>query len=516
MSRGPAMLPDTPPGFFVSLLPLAGFLLWFVVGLPWGPHNEAFDWIVRLDTLSLFRAAFAQLPSVITPRPLGVALAWLTYRLGGHDTAATQFLNAGFALLAWWWLARAVPARRLFALVALVVGGIGFAGYIWVFHVHGIFYGPLLLFVAWLVRRDREAIRAGTLATVAAVAALTALAHPFALPLAVAFAAGAMLEHRPLRSAAGWRAAGLLVAVVAVLYVVLVPAAKRGLSGDPLLGWRVSFATTEVNRVVSLGAIALAGLAAHGLATGPRRVLAVAGAVAAGAALLAIHGPVLPLWLALCALVCVRHGRWTLLALLAASALIPLANPTGSPTYAVFVLFVAAAVTAQDRDLEAGLRFLREPVAAVVLAGSVGLGLVLRAGVNVPVASRAARPLLAERERSLQMPEIARRLLRSPERASPLRFARGSGNPVDVDATDRRYRPPTEDRHLATWLDHLRGGPATGETLFVAFGDDPRAAGGQVVLSVHGRYAGDATVFRRPSFASADTIAHPFRPEPGR
>ena len=41
---------------------------------------------------------------------------------------------------------------RLFSLFALVAGGVFFAGYIWAFHLHGIFYGPLLLYVAALLR----------------------------------------------------------------------------------------------------------------------------------------------------------------------------------------------------------------------------------------------------------------------------------------------------------------------------------------------------------------------------
>jgi len=226
-----------------------------------------------------------------------------------------------------------------------------------------------------------------------------------------------------------------------------------------------------------------------------------------GGALLVLGWPVLPLWLAAAALACARQGRWMLLALLGSCALLPCVNPTGSPTYAVFAMFVAAAITAFDLDLESRLAWLGEPVAAVVLAGALALAIALRAGVAVPVASAAARPLLAERERTVQLTTLVERFLRSGERTHPLVFARGSGNPIDLDATDRRFRPPTENRHLGTWLGHRRGAePPEGDTLYVAFGGDPLAAGGQVLLAVHGRLAGDAIVFRR---AAAGTAAAP-------
>lgn len=136
----------------------------------------------------------------------------------------------------------------------------------------------------------------------------------------------------------------------------------------------------------------------------------------------------------------------------------------------------------------------------------MGLGLALRAGVPVPVASAAARPLVLERERTAQFPALLREYLASEWGSHPLRFARGFDRPAEGDAVDRRFRPPTNDIHLATWLAHLRGGaPAEGETLYVAFGGDPLATG-EVVLAVRGRTAGDAIVFRR---ASAGTAAAP-------
>lgn len=509
MSRGPAApaLPATPAmahtGVALEVLPLAGFLVWFLVGLPWGPHIESFDWIVRLDTLSLPQAAFAHLPSVLSLRPLGIALAWVAYRLCGHDVALGQFVNAALSLLAWWWLGRAVAERRTFALVAMTVGGVCFAGYIFVFHLHGVFYAPLLLFAAALVHLANRPLSAGTLLWVLGAAMIAACFHPFALPLAVAFAAGAVVESRALRTAAGLGAAAALLAGAAALYLLLVPAYLRGPLGEPLHGWRVSFAATEVNPAVSLTAALLAVLTARGLAAGRARLAAVALVTGLAASLLALRWPVLPLWLAVAGLAGVAQGRWALAATLAACVALPAANPTGSPTYAVFAIFLAAALTAAAARVEDRLGWLGAPAAAALLALALGLGIALRAGVPIPVVSAAARPLVAERERTTQFPLLVREFLASKWGGHPLRFAREFELPIEGGAVDRRHRPPTNNVHLATWLAHLRAGaPAAGETLYVAFGGDPLAVG-EVVLSMHGRAAGDALVFRRASVEPA-------------
>jgi len=73
---------------------------------------------------------------------------------------------------------------------------------------------------------------------------------------------------------------------------------------------------------------------------------------------------------------------------------------------------------------------------------------------------------------------------------------------VDVDAVDRRFRPPTGRTHLTTWLDWKRGGAATGhDTLVLAFGGETRP-GMDTLFVARGRYAGDALVLHRASAVS--------------
>jgi hypothetical protein len=93
------------------------------------------------------------------------------------------------------------------------------------------------------------------------------------------------------------------------------------------------------------------------------------------------------------------------------------------------------------------------------------------------------------------------RLMASPWKGEPVRFAVATGDPVKVNAVRREVRPPTEDSHLATWLDWKRGGPPTGrDTLVLAFGG-ATLPGMDTLFVAHGRYAGDALVLRRSSAA---------------
>jgi len=481
------------------VLAVTGLAFWFVVGLPWGPHNESFDWIVRLEQRTLWAALFEKFPSVLSLRPLGTGPAWVLYRLGGHDVSAVQVVNAALALFAWGWLVGGAHERRLLALLSFVAGGVFFAGYIWVFHLHGIFYGPLLVYVASLARAARGALDLRSLLGAFVGGVITALAHPYALPLGVAFALGAIAETPALRSREGVAAAAVVVTGSLVVYVLLVPGASREVAGEPLAGLLTSYRTSEVNIAGSVVAALLAAWTASRAWPAARTMAALTTLILAGAGK-AAGLPVLPLWIAWACVKCARGGHWAMTSLLAACALLPIANPTGSPTYALFAILVATCASALDeRGADAALDRVRW-VPAAATAALLALALAVRAGLPVPFVSRLARPLLAEGERTRQLEVLADRLLASPYRREPVRFATATANPVDLnvrDAVDRRFRPPTEDHHLTTWLDWKRGGAATGrDTLLLAFGGETRA-GTDTLFVARGRYAGDALVLRR-------------------
>ena len=115
--------------------------------------------------------------------------------------------------------------------------------------------------------------------------------------------------------------------------------------------------------------------------------------------------------------------------------------------------------------------------------------------------------MFVEGERTRQLELLGEKLVASPWRDHPARLLRSAVKPTEADAIDRRFRPPTEDAHLATWLDWKRGTPpAATDTLVLTFGGET-VAGMDTVLLARGRYAGDALVLRRSSAAMApDTL----------
>ena len=178
--RGPDSAPRPPRGLAdiaFRLVAMAGVCFWFAVAFPWGPHNEGYDWIVRFDTMAPGAILLHGLPAVVSWRPIGIGLAWLLYRWGGGTGEWVQLANAAFVALAWWRLAGQLAPRRVFAVLGLLAGGALFSGYIFLFHIHGVFYGPLLLYVVELLGAGRREATPGALGRMLALGAACALVH---------------------------------------------------------------------------------------------------------------------------------------------------------------------------------------------------------------------------------------------------------------------------------------------------------------------------------------------------
>jgi hypothetical protein len=226
---------------------------------------------------------------------------------------------------------------------------------------------------------------------------------------------------------------------------------------------------------------------------------------ATGVAGLAIALPVLgqsalPVWILACLVKLGREGRWSWVLMLALAAIFPIAYPTGSPTYTVPALLIATAALAfHSEGLEAAFARLPDLAASATVLLTIFLVLAVRSNIPVPVVSRLAEPLLAERERTQQMEIVLGWAHISSYRDDAVVLFREARSPSEAqNAVERLHRPPTQQAHLDRYLEEERGGSPTGsDTLVVSFGSEP-VPNADLVFKQPGRYAGEARVYKRP------------------
>ena len=487
-----------------GFMAVLGFSFWFFLAYPFANHNESFVIVTQLEQMDLSDVLTDRIYPVANYRPLGQAVAWVGYHIGGGNSSAVQLFNYIVAAIAWLVLFFALREHRVFSYAAFVVGGFLFPGYIYLFHLHGVFYSPLLLLLAVLFLLETRPLSAGVLWAAAFTALVAAFFHPYALPILVAALVGFTLE-RPREFGAFGRILGgvVLGAVTLLVVMVILPRHDSALTSHEMLsGLVTSYRMTEVNAAVSVVVAVLAVLTAWSYPVQAKVRWLVLIASLAGIALALVLGlPVLFVWIGVTLVKLVLMKKWWLVFVIGGTAMLPAPAASGSPTYAIFVIMSCTGALALSwGEAEARLARWGDGLAILLIATTLIVFALFRSGVEIPVLSRVAHPIFAERERTFQLEEIVSWLVRSEyARYEPVLLNK-SGNPrLAPDAVERAHRPPTIQEYLSKYTRYKRQNEALpGKTVLIGFGGE-EVPGGTLLYSVDSQHAGQACVFLPPS-----------------
>lgn len=481
------------------VLAVSSLTFLFALGFPWQHHDESLVWAIDLQSLSFWGSLLPRaVRYVASYRPFGMALAWLTFKASGGGLWLQQLINYAVTVFAWLLALAAVRDRLSFAWLSFLCGAAFFSGYIYLFHLQGVFYGPLLAFVAWLLVQDER----GTALTWSAVmqllliATVAALFHTFAYLLLAAFLGGRCIqdltEHRAVSVPAV--AFGVLMCGCGIL--LLLYGSKAIGPAYALTGLTLSYRLLEVSPLTGLISAPLAVLACTTLQEKRLRVVCIALAVIASLALAAMHLPVVLAWIGICLLKAVLQRRLGLAALIAVSAALPAVTGTGSPTYALVVLLPVCKATVDGFDAHGALRRMQRGLAVAAIITLLLAYMAILSGA-IPRLDRVVSPLLSEKEKTHQMMEMFTWLDANPAVKGDLRLCQPAGLPVNSPvARDRRYRAPTDDGTLTYYLKGRYGERLVQGTphLLLCFGG--QSAGTARLHTVEGRWAGSATLQR--------------------
>jgi len=496
--------------FIVAVL---GFSFWFFIALPFASHRETYWWLAMTHT-----QAFAKAFSVIsvTYRPVAQGVTWLAFLILDPRIFPTSVLRQalfqgfvyGMFVLAWWLIYRAAPERRLFAVVALIVGGVFFPGYVHLFHIYGIMYGPAMLTLGALLYLDASNTFKNRELWFAIVAVLLVLWHPFATALFVGFYFGFYFETFRKRNRTQHLQAIviLLVGMIAIVALaVLFPRTDAMMSlHTRLFGFLVSYRTSEVNLAASLVAFLLTQAIVFSMDLSLKLKTTVFLFASLLSAVLFLKSlPLLLLWLCAALIKLLYLRCWSLFFLTLTAAVLPFGAGIGAPVFALFAIILAAYATSLGWfRVERSLSFVKTRYVVAAIIASAIVILMVRVGINVPIVTKFAQPLLAEREKTYQLEHILAWLHKSDYCGYEIGFIDDADSPIDsvASAMIRRNRPPSslEDVQLF-WnsvLQCQRGERLNNkrEIAIVTFGGQT-LANLRPVFQVPGRYADDATVW---------------------
>jgi len=492
-----------------GLTAILGISFWFFLAFPFGNHNESYEWISIFKTASLHDILTKTIRPVVTFRPLAQATAYLAYKLSGGSIYYAELLNYFLAALSWIIVSFKITEKKIFSITSLLVGGFFFSGYIYLFHLHGVFYSPVLLLISLLFLvfeySDNPNNKKYIIAFLLAI--LASFFHPFALLLFVAYFTGLLIEQRRALSRRYYVTAAFIILLTLSGILIFKGQNSYPITTDNVAGLVCSYKLLELTPSISLFSFLLSVVTLVGIGKVSRTTTLVATAFLIIGTLLFIRNtlPVVIIWIIVCFLKLMHLRKYSIAILLLTTSLMPGINATGSPTYTIFALMVCTISLAFGWGaLEQKGDWVNGKTVILAYACCLLIVLLLRTGTNIPVISPLAKPILSEKEKTFQLESITEWVMNSSYKNYELLFKHAVDDPVkSASAVFRTHRPPTYQEYLKRYMAAARE-PVNEEInpdhkLIITFGND-QIENMEPLKTVEGIFAGKAMVFqhRRP------------------
>ena len=490
----------------MSLIAISGFSFWFVIAFPWANHNESYGLVVQLEQLSFADTVTSILYPTPTFRPLTQMVTYGLYMIFGHSLSGAQLFNFLTAALAWATLLHGVRDKSTFSLVAFWVGGFLFPGYIYLFHLHGVCYSPILLFIGVLFHFSDQPLTTMAICATFLLTLIFGLFHTLAFGLYVAFIAGSVIAQRKRFTS---RQLGLLttfcVLCIALMRVLLSGYENpMGLVHSGTFTQHIaSFRMLEVHWSIAIACLMLTLFTLLTMRlTKVETVGFSALIIATSVVSFYLSIPIVIIWIGITLVKAIVKQEWPIAFMLTASSLFALTRH-GSPTHALFAVMIASAVAAEGWTADAKLKFAWSRLSLSIIVAVFSVGFALRCGYHVPVLSNLAHPILAEKEKTFQLEKLISMVVASEYKDYHIAFTSPAATPREAeDAVDRKHRPPTQEEYINAYLFYLCSGKTLCKDyqrnmtnrLLITFGSQmlPKQ---RSVFTVEAKFAGRAAVW---------------------
>lgn len=437
------------PTLVVRLLPMMGISFWFILAFPFGNRNEGFVWAAYFEQYNLFEILINPIPSIINYRPLAQLIAWILYFISGNNIILVQLVNFALLAISIFILVDNAKGDKVFLTILFFLSGLVYIStYYYIFNLHGIFYSPILLFIAVLIRYEDKLTKHWIFWLVLTLFGI--LFHPFLGILYLSFLAGHLVEKGDFSLQVIVKFVVSLILLFVVTKFLNPDSGLESIQIDNLLG---SMRNVEANGVImgfSLGLCFLSTLGKFNLL----RLAIILGNVAYIPFALALDLPFLFLLSINCLLILLLQKRWALLGLLISSIFFPLIVKSGAPTKtALFIFLMPFIISSGFKLVIDAKKSILNSVTIVLVFGILLIAVASRVNIDLPVVSKFVRPILVERGKTIQLQNC---IALAKEELQPrhLEFLQRKEENIrdHGQSSERAFIPPAKQEELDTYM----------------------------------------------------------------
>ena len=485
--------------FIPIIFSITGLLFWLIVAFPFENRNESFSWVAQIEQSTLWGSVSHTYSSVITYRPLSQLLAWILYYLGSGNIYLVQFLNFILLIISFIIIIKTIKEKYVVSLLLFISGFIFFSAFYYVFHLHGIFYSPLILLTACLLFYKEVLYKKNPALLMSFIITLLVTAiHTYAVIIYLMFLIGLLTERK---GNFNFFQIGLLIATLIIsLLIIFTNTSAPGKLGlfAAFENLKSSLYRVEVHGKLSPIIFLLSIVSVQWIENNKLRNLSLALIFIISTVLFLNSIPVFFLLIVLVFLKLVIKKKWTLFFVIITLITFPSIVQSGAPTKsALLIPFVIMIIAEGLIDIENRLHINGIYYILFVILFLFS-SLLTRLNVSIPVLKNITRPIQQEREKTIQLSEILNWYIKSDYRGCSL-ILKDDLVPFNNKNfnNERRIIPPTNQYYLNDYVNVLNKKyniQSKNCNLIICFGGQ-KIIGKQLIFEITSMHAGTARVY---------------------
>lgn len=480
---------------------ISGLSFWFFLGFPFANYQESYGWLAQINTLDLSDFIFKTIGHYSSYRPLGQGAALFLYRFFGDSISSIQFFNYCITVISLFIIIIAIKEKRIITLSLLIAGSFFFSSFGYLFHLHGVFYSPLLLLIGSLIYYYEKPWASANIVRGFVLTIFVSLFHPFAICIYLFYLIGLSLEKRQFITPAQYVLVTSFIIMGLVTIKILVPDQSIHIDTKTMRGILNIYQSMENNLSLSIISFLLSALTLASIKTTVKlRKHLMIGIIFLSLLFYFKSIPIIFVWIISSLLKTIITRKWTMTFLVLVTSLFPLFTGIGSP-HLIFLIVVVSALSIPigGGDLEDKLLFINKSSSFAFTLILLSVFFLLKQDIHIPVISKLAHPLLSEKEKSFQLKNVVGWLMKSEYKGYGLNLVSSSSKTLKSGRiVTRKQKVPTTNDYLNSYLGSLRPSinekAEKNETLYVCFGDYI-IENAKLLYSVKGEYSGNASVF---------------------
>ena len=487
---------------YLWLIAISGFSFWFFLGFPFANYYESYYWIGELNNSSFLQMIFQPTGHYTTYRPLGQLVILILYKAANGSIFLIQLSSYILTISAIFIVIKSLNEKRIFSLTSIFIGGFLFSGFGYLFHLHGLYYGAILLFLSLLFYNHRKNFSNNNFIITSSAAFITSLFHPLALIFHIFYLAGNTIEKRKSLIKKQYVMIISVIIVELILLFILSPGQKIYLNSDNLKGLMEIYKSFEMNKIITVFLILLSLVPVISLKIQKLNRIYLLTAIIILSVICILNSlPILIVVAFSCGLKLIHTKRWAILSLLIATFFFTVFTDVQSGHLKVFVLFVLAYSIAVDwKSLEDEMQFIKFNFSYSVVFIVALMIFLLRSEMNVPVLSKLSDSIFAKKESSYQLEEVIDWYLKSDynNNDTELWLYDNSVKNKNIECSESTDLNPTTNENLHIYLNSINRGKELDKIkslkLYILF-NNCEISESRLVHFLKGKYSKEVSVF---------------------